>query len=103
MNYLLARVRDRRNGLRLVISNNEIYSSPDMIDEAVIYAQDDSIEDGEWFYLDNFSQREYCPDFLKTQINGAAYAAIDDTELDKISFLFSSKFVKVLKFVILCK
>lgn len=89
MNYLLARIRDRRNGMRCVMSDQEIYTAPDTIDSAVAYAADDSLEDGEWFFLDNFSQRAYCPDFLKNPINGTAYATITDDELGVISFLCS--------------
>lgn len=83
MNYLLARIRDRR----CVLSNQAIYESPNTLDSAVPYAPDDSLEEGEWFYLDNFTQREYCLDILRSPVNGTAYAAITDDELGIISFL----------------
>ena len=70
MNYLLARIRDRRNGIRCVLSNQEIFEIPNTLDSAVPYAPDDSLEDGEWFYLSDFTQRDYCLDFLKSPING---------------------------------
>lgn len=89
MNYLLARIRDRRSGMRLVLSNQAIYESPEGLDSAAPYAPDDSLDEGEWFYLENFSQREYCPDFLKEPINGAAYATMADSESDIMSFLCS--------------
>lgn len=89
MNYLLARIRDRRNGMRCVLSNQEIYESPNTLDSAVPYAPDDSLEEGEWFYLDNFTQRDYCLDILRSPVNGTAYAAITDDELGIISFLCS--------------
>ncbi len=89
MNYLLARIRDRKNGIRCVLSDKEIYEMPNTLDSAVPYAPDDSLEDGEWFYLDNFDQRNYCPDILKSPINGTAYAAITDDDLGIISFLCS--------------
>lgn len=87
MDYLLARIRDRRNGIRLLISNKKVYECPETLSSAVPYAADDNLEDGEWFYLEEFSKKEYCPDFLKNPINGASYAAITDAELDLISFL----------------
>ena len=89
MNYLLARIRDRRNGMRCVLSNQEMYESPNTLDSAVPYAPDDSLEEGEWFYLDNFTQRDYCLDILRSPVNGTAYAAITDDELGIISFLCS--------------
>lgn len=91
MNYLLARIRDRRNGMRCVLSDQEIYAVPDTLDSAVAYAADDSLEDGEWFFLDSFSQKNYCPEFLRSPINGTAYAAITDDELATISFLCSAQ------------
>ena len=91
MNYLLARIRNRKNGMRCLLSNQEIYKIPAMLDSAVPYAPDDSLEEGEWFYLDNFTQREYCLDILKAPINGAAYAEITDDELEIISFLCSAQ------------
>lgn len=87
MEYLLARIRDRRNGMRYVLANQAVYSPPDSLTSAVPYAPDDSLEDGEWFFLDNFSQRKFCLDFLKVPFNGTAYAAITENELDLISFL----------------
>lgn len=87
MDYLLARIRDRRNGMRCVLSNQSVYTCPDSLASAVPYAADDALEDGEWFYLDNFSQRSYCCDFLKTPFIAAAYPTIAEDELDRISFL----------------
>lgn len=87
MNYLLARIRDRKNGIRLVLPNHKIYEAPDMLDMAVPYSPDDSLEDGEWFFLSNFSQREYCPDVLTSPFNGVKYSDISSEELDTISFL----------------
>ena len=91
MDYLLARIRDRQSGIRLLISNKKIYECPETLSSAVPYAADDSLEDGEWFYIKEFSKKEYCPAFLKTPINGAAYATITDDELDLIAFLCASQ------------
>lgn len=87
MDYLLARVRDKKNGIRVVLSNHKIYETPDMLDMAVPYSPDDTLEDGEWFFLNNFSQREYCPDVLTSPFTGVKYPDISIEELDTISFL----------------
>lgn len=89
MNYLLARVRDRRNGIRCVLTDQEVYAAPDTLNSAVPYAADDALDDGEWFYLDAFREKEYCPDILKGTFNGTAYQAIGDEEFEIISFLLS--------------
>lgn len=91
MDYLLARVRDRKNGMRCVLSGVRIYSAPDTLDNAVPYTVEDSIDEEEWFYLNEFSRRPYCPEFLKSQINGTSYATIGDDELGIISFLCSAQ------------
>ena len=87
MDFLLARIRDRRNGMRCVLSERAVYTCPDSLATAVPYAADDALEDGEWFYLDGFSQRPYCIDFLRKPFNGTRPAAITEEELDRISFL----------------
>lgn len=87
MDYLLARVRDRRNGMRCVLSNQKIYIAPETLDTAIPYSPSDTLEEDEWFYLSDFTQRDYCLDFLKSPLNGTAYAEIDEDELDIISFL----------------
>ena len=89
MNYLLARIRDKKNGLRCVLTKQEVYTIPDTLDSAVPYAADDTLEEGEWFYLDSFSEKPYCLDLLKSNFNGTAYATIKDNELETISFLCS--------------
>lgn len=89
MEYLLARIKDRRQGMRCVLTGQNVFTPPDSLSSAVPYAPDDSLEDGEWFFLDHFSQRKYCLDFLKVPFNGTAYAAITEKELDLISFLCS--------------
>lgn len=89
MNQLLASIRDRKGGMRSVITNKTIYHIPDMINSAVIYSPEDSLEESEWFYLPDFSTRTYCPNFVKTPLNGTAYALIDDGEIDIISYICS--------------
>lgn len=89
MNYLLARIRDRRNGMRCILSNQEIYTSPDTLNSAIAYTPEDALDDGEWYFLDGFSQRNYCLDILKVPFNGTAYATIADDEFHIISFLCS--------------
>lgn len=87
MDYLLARIRDRRNGMRLLLSDRSIYCVPDMLDCALPYSPSDALEESEWFYLDQFTQQQYCLDVLKKPFNGTRYPLIKDEELASISFL----------------
>lgn len=87
MDYLLARIRDRKKGIRCVLSNRRIYDIPDTLNSAIPYDSGDALEEGEWFYLDGFSQRSYFSEIPSVPVNGAAYATIEDRELDAISFL----------------
>ena len=57
MNYLLARVRDRKTGMRCLISNMRIYDIPGDTISAVPYSPEDSLEEDEWFFLDNFKNK----------------------------------------------
>lgn len=89
MNYLLARIRDRKNGLRKILSNEKIYELPNTLGSAIAYSPDDSLEDSEWFYINNFSKQAYCLEFLKLQVNGASYTTIQEEEFKLIAFLCS--------------
>ena len=87
MDQLLARIRDRKGGIRSILTDRKIYEIPDMINAAIPYSPEDSLEEGEWFYLPEFSKRSYCPEFVTSAINNTAYALIDDSELDMLAYI----------------
>ncbi|MBU3715105.1 MAG: hypothetical protein FGM46_09195 [Ferruginibacter sp.] len=85
MNHLLAKTKGRNGTFFKVISNRQIFNLPDELNNAVEYNSDYKLEDDEWFAITEFSEKEYCIDFLTTrfistdykQLNRAGYTNID--------------------------
>lgn len=91
MNYLLAHTRNRKSSLKLVLPNEDgIYKISESLSSSIPYTAEDSIdEEYEWFFLDNFSHRKYCPEFTTLPINGTKYIPIKENEIKLISYLCS--------------
>lgn len=85
MDYLLARIRDRKSGMRLLLTEEKIYDP--CLDNVLPFSPADALEESEWFYLDKFSERQYCLDVLKKPFNGASFSMISSEELELVAFL----------------
>lgn len=88
MDHLLARVSDRKNSYRKMISGKKIYQIPNNLSNCVRYAPEDTIEDDEWFCIERFSTTTFCIELLKQEyFNSTDYAEINKMEPEKISYL----------------
>lgn len=89
MDYILARISTRKaENLRTVISDVTAYEIP-LLDNVDDYNDELKLDEGQWFRIENFSQKEYCPEYLKTELNIIGLATITSDEFDKIKFLIS--------------
>lgn len=64
MNHLLAKTKGRNGDFFKVISNEEIFELPDDLDNPIEYDSDYKLEDDEWFAIAEFSEKDYCIEFL---------------------------------------
>lgn len=88
MDHLLVKVVDRRNAYRKVISGQKIYQTPDNLRNRVRYTPGDSLDEDEWFYIENFSDTDFCIELLKQNyFNSTDYAEINKIEPEKIQYL----------------
>lgn len=88
MDHLLARVSDRKNSYRKMISGKEIYQIPNNLSNCIKYSPEDTIEEDEWFYIEGFSTTTFCIELLKQKFfNSTDYAEINKIEPEKISYL----------------
>lgn len=88
MDHLLARVSDRKSSYRKMISGKEIYQIPNNLSNCIRYAPEDTIEEDEWFYIEDFSTTTFCIELLKQEyFNSTDYAEINKLEPEKISYL----------------
>lgn len=88
MDHLLARVSDRKNSYRKMISGKEIYQIPNNLSNRIKYTPEDTIEEDEWFYIEGFSTTTFCIELLKQEyFNSTDYVEINKMEPEKISYL----------------
>ncbi len=80
MNYLFAGIKDRKHGVRRVITDVTLFELPENLNEAVPYSPSDALEEGEWFCVADFSTQIYCFDWLKNPINPMAFSEIRPAE-----------------------
>lgn len=88
MDHLLAKVSDRRNQYRRMISGKKIYKIPQDLSNCMKYAAEDVLDEEEWFYIDNFSTSAFCIELLKQDyFNSTDYLDINKVEPEKINYL----------------
>lgn len=88
MNHLLAKVNDRRNKYRKMMSDVVVFQKPETLDNCIGYEPSNVLEDDQWFFIEQFSNQDYCIDLLKDQcFNSTDYADLNKVEPEKISYL----------------
>jgi len=88
MDCLLARVADRKNNYRKMISGEKIYHIPENLSKRIKYEPEDTLDEDEWFYIEKFSETFFCIDLLKQKFfNSTDYAEINKIKPEKISYL----------------
>jgi hypothetical protein len=87
MNHLLAKTRGRNGGYFKVISNSEIYTLPDDLDNPKEYDTDYKLEDDEWFAITEFSEKEYCIEFLTRRFISTDYNQLPRAQYTNIEYL----------------
>lgn len=87
MNHLLAKTRGRNGDYFKVISNSEIYQLPDDLDNPKEYDTDYKLEDDEWFAITEFSEKEYCIDFLTRRFISTDYNQLPRAQYTNIEYL----------------
>lgn len=89
MNHLLAKTKGRNGSFFKVISDEQIFEIPDDISNSVDYNADYKLEDDEWFVIKDFSEKEFCIDFLTKRFVSTEYNQIALNDYGKIEFLCS--------------
>lgn len=87
MNHLIAKAKGRNGDYFKVISNKVIFDIADDIADPKGYDSDYKLEDDEWFAITEFSEKEYCIEFLKTRFISTDYNQLPKTEYENIEFL----------------
>jgi len=89
MDYLFAKISKRgADNIRTVLSDKTVYQIPNL-DNTTEYNDELKLDEGQWFKLDGFSEKEYFPQILEDGINAVEKATITNAEFENIKYLIS--------------
>lgn len=89
MNHLLAKKTGKNGAFVKLMSNEEIFDLPDDLDNPHVYDSDYSLDEDEWFGISDFSETDYCIDFITTDFNSAEYNQIANNDYANLKYLCS--------------
>jgi len=87
MNHLLAKTKGRNGDFFKVISDEEIFTLPDDLENPIEYDSDYKLEEDEWFAITEFSEKEYSIEFLTRRFISTDYDQIEVDSYSNISYL----------------
>lgn len=87
MYHLLAKTKGRNGAFFKVISNRQIFDIPDDLNNGIEYISDYKLEDDEWFAITEFSEKEYCLEFLTTRFVSTDYNQLSRAEYQNVDYL----------------
>lgn len=85
MNYLVAKVRGVSEILKVLSTNDEIFSLPDLA-QTQNYQPDYKLEEDEWFILDNFTGRSFFNPLISNNFNGTSLNQIITDQYSKVDY-----------------
>lgn len=86
-NYIFGKVKRKQKLFRIIETEGEVYDTTQLTLNGVDYNPITLIENEELYQLTNFSNSDYCLDFLKTELNTVDYNQITKADLKKLSFI----------------
>ena len=90
MDYLLAKVRDRRNPYRILMSDQAVYVKPETLPNSVKYEPTNILDEEQWFFVDSFSQKDYCLKLLvDNSLNSVDFVEINKVDPERMDYLIS--------------
>lgn len=90
MNKVLAKIKKKGKTLiyKKIISEETLYRLPNF-ENKILYTPMYKLEENEWYYIENFSNNQYCIELLKKDISSSEYDTITKEELSNISYFCS--------------
>ena len=110
MNYLIAKVNDRKEKYRKVITGNDFfYDLPINLKNHHEYTPAYKLEDDEWYSVSNFSKKDFCIELIKNTFDTTSYKSLKKADPCNITYLCALQgdtiyyFQRVFKYNILKK
>ncbi len=86
-NYIFGKVKRKQNLFRIIETEEEVYNTTNLVLNGIDYNPATLIENEEIYQLSNFSQSEYCLNFLTEELNTVNFNQITKADLKKLSFI----------------
>ena len=88
MNYLIAKVNDRKEKYRTVIADNTVfYSLPINLKNHHEYTPAYKLEDDEWYSVSNFSKKDFCIELIKDKFDTTPYKPLAKADPCNVTYL----------------
>ena len=88
MNYLIAKVNDRKEKYRKVIADNIVfYSLPSNLKNHHEYTPAYKLEDDEWYSVSNFSKKDFCIELIKYKFDTTPYKSLTKADPCNVIYL----------------
>ncbi|MGI6726088.1 MAG: hypothetical protein ACOX62_07840 [Christensenellales bacterium] len=88
MNHLLAKVNNRDEQYRKIISDNTIfYNFPENLSNHHEYTPAYKLEDDEWYSVSNLSQKEFCIELIKSEFDSTPYKLLSQADPSNITYI----------------
>jgi len=89
MDHLLAKTKGSKGDFFKVISNQSFFKLPEDLNNTTSYNYNYILEDDEWFKIDQFSEKDFCIDFLRKSFISTEYNQITVQDYSNINYLIA--------------
>lgn len=89
MNQVLVKVKDGNNPLQRLMEKEKLFNKPIDIEECVEYCPSRLLDDGEWFYIRDFSKEPFGKIISDLNKDTVDYITSKKIDLDQMEFLIS--------------
>ncbi|ANH84108.1 hypothetical protein A8C56_20790 [Niabella ginsenosidivorans] len=86
-NYIFGKVKRKQKMFRIIETETQVYDIANLVLNGIDYNPATLIEDEELYKLTNFSESDYCLDFLTNELNTVEHDQISKEDLKKLSFI----------------
>lgn len=90
MDYLFAKVKDRRNPYRILMADQATYEKPETLSDCIPYEATHVLDDGQWFFVERFSEKHYCLDLITNEkLNSVDFVEINKVDPERMDYLIA--------------
>ena len=89
MDYLIAKTKGRNSETAIVLSNKTVFTDIPNFDDVRPYDNDYKLQEGEYFDLDHFSEKDYYPEIARNEFSPSDYSFLSREKYSKIDYIIS--------------